>query len=350
MMSKYTFYIIIYFITALLFSCSPIDNQKKVELKSEVSRLIPVDSIMIDTGTSAFFPFDIIDIESGYIVQTQRSPVGFIRVFDATGRKYLYDWGSPGKGPGEFSMPPFFMNVIGEELILSDVMDFSQEYFMVTDTALIHQKSASLRYDGQPSLLERIVWYGEDLYLADNHPVEPSDQSEYILLEIDNDQIRNAFGAYPVQDMSPDQKSSRFLKTTAIHPEDKKIMSFYMRYNAFKQYNDMNEDGLTLIDEFRIEDFSVDPGDHISRLVQDWSAGQIGTLGIHNSSTDIYDQMKEGMVTYYEAWDWNGNHQYRAPFDRMIHGFTISYDRAEIYAYSLTDPAKLLIYELPGDR
>lgn len=338
--------IFLLFLALAAITCSPKNREANVSLKAPVDSLIPIDSIIVDTA-NPFYPFDIIDVEPGYIVQTQRSPAGFIRVFDATDREHMYDSGKQGRGPGEFSMPPFFINAVGEELILSDVMDFSQEHYLVTDTSLIHQRSASLRYDGQPSLLERIVWYGQGLYLADNYPADREDNHEYILLENDNDQILEKFGSYPVQDLSPDEKFSRFLKTTAVHPDNKKIMSFYMRYDALTLYEDPEDSRLVFIDGSNMGDFTLDQGDHLSRIVQDWSADRIATLGIYANSSEVYDDVDQERVTYLELWDWQGKNRYRVPFDRLIHGFTVSYVKSEIYAYSLTDPAKLLIYKLP---
>lgn len=341
-------------ISLALVNCSELksdhdDGIISAEITGSLSSLNSIDYLSPD---SVFNPFRILNINDQFLIVHQYADRNFLRVLTLPDLKPLYFWGSSGRGPGEFAMPPVHFNTMGSEstVIISDLMDFRQEHYTLTDSTLILGKSYMLRYSGQPNLIEKPRHIDDTTYFADNDPIDASDTAEYIILRPDNDQLVQKFGNYPINDVDPTLKIFLNMKSNAYNPEKGVFAAFYMSLNAFKLFRKDGE----LIGEYMVDGFSyeaVNPEDALNytyRYIQDSSNDHIYTLGVYGNAGELYEPKAEyGTESIFEVWDWEGNSLRRYKFDRFIHAFAVSEKHGRIYGYSLSDPTKLIEYELP---
>jgi len=335
----------------LLFACNKKESINRIDTILLTEELSPIDSIKYEENVNPFFPFNIININEKYLVLSQRTQDKFLRVYSLPDLKLLYDWGKSGRGPAEFIMPPFFINTTSENnfIILNDLLDYRQEIYGINDTTLYIVESKELRYENQSSLLERVRFAGDEKYIVDNYPVNENDDYEYLLLELDNPLVQKRFGEYPIKNLEPEIKSRRFIKSSGFNLYTGNFIAFYMRYNSFKIY-DVEKN---LIDEFFVDGFTPnsyeeDPNDYLTRLILQTTEKRIYTIGYFESSTKIFDEISSENNSSFETWDWNGQSLFRIKFDRLIHGFSVSEKYRKIYAYSLSNPEQILVYELPN--
>lgn len=327
-------------------------NGGEVVLADVIGTLSPLSSTDYVSPETIFDPIDILQVNDRYLIVRQYADQDFLQVISLPDLKPLYIWGTSGRGPGEFRMPPMFFNTVEgtDELIISDVLDFRQKHFIVSDTALTFEKSRLLRYEGQYNLIQRPQRVDDSTYIADNDPTEASDMAEYIILRHDSDQLVRKFGSYPDFDLDPIRRIFPFMKSNAYNPEKGVFAAFYMSMNAFKLFR---KDG-DLIGEFKIDGFNYDtvkPEEATSytyRYIQDSSNDHIYTLGVYGNAGELYEPKAEyGTESIFEVWDWEGNSLRRYKFDRFIHAFAVSEKHGRIYGYSLSDPIKVIEYELP---
>ncbi len=341
-------------LTVLVVGCSQSQENigNEVVLADVIGTLSPTSSTEYVSPEAIFNPMGIFRVNDRYLIVHQYADRDFLRVLSLPDLKPLYSWGTSGRGPGEFTMPPVHFNTMGSEstVIISDLMDFRQEHYTLTDSTLILGKSYMLRYSGQPNLIEKPRHIDDSTYFADNDPIDASDTAEYIILRPDNDQLVQKFGNYPINDLEPTRKMFLNMKSNAYNPEKGVFAAFYMSMNAFKLFRKDGElIGEYMVDGFRYE--AVNPEEALNytyRYIQDSSNDHIYTLGVYGNSTELYETKPDyGTESIFEVWDWTGNSLRRYKFDRFIHAFAVSEEHGRIYGYSLSDPTKVFEYELP---
>jgi hypothetical protein len=342
-------------LSVLVVACS--QSQKSISneivLADVIATLSPISTTDYVSPEAIFNPMGIIRVNDQYLIVHQYADRDFFRILSLPDLKPLYFWGSKGRGPGEFTMPPVHFNTMGGEstVIISDLMGFRQEHYMLTDSTLILGKSYMLRYNGQPNLIEKPRHIDDSTYFADNDPIDASDTAEYIILRPDNDQLVQKFGNYPINDLEATRKMFLNMKSNAYNPEKDIFAAFYMSMNAFKLFRKDGElIGEYMVDGFRYE--AVNPEEALNytyRYIQDSSKDHIYTLGVYGNSTELYEPKADyGTESIFEVWDWGGNSLRRYEFDRFIHAFVVSEKHGRIYGYSYSDPTKVFEYELPA--
>lgn len=342
-------------ISLTLLSCGELkDDRDDAVISAEISgALTYYNNVDYVSPDSVFNPFRILNINDRYLIIHQFADRNFLRVLSLPDLKPLYFWGSNGRGPGEFTMPPVHFNLdTGENtLIISDLLDFRQEHYLVTDSTLILGNSYMLRYNGQPNLIEKPRRIDDSTYFADNDPIDADDTTEYIILRPDSDQLVRKFGKYPVNDLEPTRKMFLNMKSNAYNPEKEIFAAFYMSLNAIKLFRKDGE----MIGEYMLDGFSFDavnPEEAMNytyRYIQDSSKDHIYTLGVYGNAADLYEPKADyDTESIFEVWDWGGNSLRRYQFDRFIHAFVVSEKHGRIYGYSYSDPTKIFEYELPS--
>jgi len=323
-----------------------------VVLADVIGTLSPTSTTEYVSSEEIFDPVGIFLINDRYLIVRQYADRDFLRILSLPDLEPLYTWGTSGRGPGEFRMPPLFFNTIEgtNELIISDVLDFRQEHFIISDTAITFEKSQMLRYEGQYNMVERLRRIDDSTYISDFIPMDAPDSIEYIILRPDNDQVVSRFGKYPITDVDYTKMAFLSMKSNAYNSEKGVFAAFYMSLNAFKLFRKDGElIGEYMVDGFRYEAVSPEEAlNYTYRYIQDSSNDHIYTLGVYGNSRELYEPMADyGTESIFEVWDWTGNSLRRYKFDRFIHAFAVSEKHGRIYGYSLSDPTKVFEYELP---
>lgn len=340
-------------VSVLVVACS--QSQKNISneivLADVIGTLSPTSTTEYVSPEAIFNPMGIIRVNDQYLIVHQYADRDFLRVLSLPDLKPLYTWGASGRGPGEFRMPPVYFNTIAgtNELIISDVLDFRQEHFIVSDTAIIFEKSRMLRYEGQYNMLERPRRIDDSTYFSDFIPMDDIDSTEYIILRPDSDPLISRFGTYPIMDVDHIKKAFLLMKSNAYNSEKEIFAAFYISMNAFKLFRKDGE----MIGEYMIDGFSFDvvnPEEAMNytyRYIQDSSKDHIYTLGVYGNAADLFEPKADyDTESIFEVWDWEGNSLRRYKFDRFIHAFVVSEKHGRIYGYSYSDPTKVFEYEL----
>ncbi len=342
-------------VSVLVVACS--QSQKnignEVVLADVIGTLSPTSTTEYVSPDAIFNPMGIFRVNDRYLIVSQYADRDFLRILSLPDLEPLYTWGTSGRGPGEFRMPPVYFNTIAgtNELIISDVLDFRQEHYIVSDTAITFEKSRMLRYEGQYNMVERLRRVDDSTYISDFIPMDAPDSVEYIILRPDNDQVVSRFGTYPIIDVDHIKKAFLLMKSNAYNPDKEIFAAFYMSMNAFKLFRKDGE----MIGEYRVDGFSFDavnPEEAMNytyRYIQDSSKDHIYTLGVYGNAADLYEPKADyDTESIFEVWDWEGNSLRRYTLDRFIHAFVVSEKHGRIYGYSYSDPTKVFEYELPS--
>lgn len=306
------------------------------------------DSVDYTAMSPPFAPSGILNVNDRYLVEHQQTSSNFFRVLKLPELTYLYTWGLEGRGPGEYTMFPLFFNVIHDEnLILSyDIIDIKQDQFQVHDSTIRYVQSNTFFYEGRSEVLEVVANIGKDKYIVDHIPNSEDDNAEFVLIESGNTKPLLQFGEYPNSDADRYNKPLRFKKTGASNITEQRFASFYMRHNSFKIFDFQGE----LIGHYKVDGFEYvyavmaisDP--ILSRIVAYSTDELIYTVGYGMLMSEFYTG---NYPSTFEVWNWDGESVYRAKFDRLIYGFTVSEVHGKIYGFTQQNPEKIYIYDLP---
>lgn len=342
-------------LSVIVVSCSQShkDIGNEVVLADVIGTLSPSKNAEFVSADTIFDPMGIFEVNDRYLIVHQYADRDFLRILTLPDLEPLYSWGTSGRGPGEFRMPPMYFNTITgtNELIISDVLDFRQKHFNVSDTAITFIKSRMLRYEGQYNMVERPRRVDDSTYISDFIPMDAPDSTEYIILRPDSDQLVARFGTYPITEGDHTKLAFLLMKSNAYNPEKEIFAAFYMSMNAIKLFRKDGE----MIGEYMIDGFTFDavnPEEAMNytyRYIQDSSKDHIYTLGVYGNAADLYEPKADyDTESIFEVWDWKGNSLRRYQFDRFIHAFAVSEKYGRIYGYSYSDPTKIFEYELPA--
>jgi hypothetical protein len=295
-------------------------------------------------------PFNILNINDQYLVLTERRNENFISIFSLPDIEYLYSLGELSRGPefDQFFSIPMDFNVHQDELIVFDGLSRQLRHLRIGDSTAAKTKEIELSYEGQMDPLNRVRRMKDELYFVDYGTSFEETDHEHAALTPGIDEIQFTFGNYPETDLDGFTRYATFMKSNQSKPDGSQFAAFYYNHNVLKIYS---ADG-QLKDAIRISDPYVNytlPSERtdFSFRHATWSTNDyIYALGYYATDEQV-EAPEESSQSYFEVWDWNGNSVYRAPFDRFIHGFTVSEPNQKIYAYSQKRENTIYVYNLP---
>jgi hypothetical protein len=307
-----------------------------------VSKVVPLDD-----NTELFRPFRIRNLNDDYVVVSELLPENIFKVFKLPGMNFQYKWGKLGRGPNEFSGIPGDIMISGDDLIIYDPVIKKLRTFEVKDSSVIPKKDMMLSYKNQLDPLNRIQRMNDTLFFVDYGTSIEKSNAEHVALKPDEEDTLFTFGEYPISEYKEEERYFNFLKTNLSKPDGSLFATFYLYQNKIKIYNTSGEiiKHIDLIDD---HSSSGEKPDDIIYRATSWSSDDfIYTLGLNSSNEALYENPDSTLKTSIEIFDWNGDQLFRAEFDRLINGFTVSEKHSKIYAYSILEPQKLFVYELP---
>jgi len=306
------------------------------------------DSVDYAAVSPPFAPSGILNVNNRYLVEHQRTSSNFFRVLKLPELTYLYVWGLEGRGPGEFLWPPMYLFTANDEdiILMTDIMDFRQEQYEVSDSTLSLIQSDLFHNKYETISFEVIALLNKHTYVVANLPKEMDDNAEFHLLKTNNDTPIRTFGDYPNTAFDIFNRPLRFLKTSASNSQLERFAIFYKSYNAFK-IMDFNGD---LLGHYKVDGFDYDHTDtvvrdpYFSRNVAHSTDELIYTNGY---DMPLNDFESGNHPSTFEVWNWEGESVYRASFDRQIWGYTVSELHGKIYGFTQQNPEIIYIYDLP---
>jgi hypothetical protein len=326
----------------------PIERKNTAPIATTIS---PTDSLMINAFEHVIVPFTLLNLDDTYLIVAHYNTERLLNVFSLPDLNYLYSWGSHGRGPTEYTDPPRYFNTPGgDTLILSDVVGFKQDTYVVNDSSLVLAASDQLSYTGQMGVLERVRQISDSMYIADYISFVKDDNYEYVLLKKNQPDYSVKFGEYPITDW-PDmyQKQMYHLKSNAFNKDVGIFAAFYMSANAIKLFDTSG----TLLNHIMYDDFDFSTVDRTAgrhqllRYIQYSDEAYIYTIGFNRENAS--DGTADNESTFFEVWDWDGNSVYRASFDRKIDIITISQKNGLIYGYSSQNPDAIYLFQIPEE-
>ncbi|HAH51879.1 MAG TPA: hypothetical protein DCL80_11745 [Balneola sp.] len=333
---------------ALTYGCNSGETQIIIretlpfEADLTVSKVVPLDD-----NSELFRPFRIRNLNDDYVVVSELLPENIFKVFKLPGMNFQYKWGKLGQGPNEFRGIPGDIMTSGDDLIIYDPVLKKLRTFEVKDSSVTHKKDMLLSYKNQLDPLNRIQRMNDTLYFVDYGTSIEKSNTEHVALKPDEEDTLFTFGEYPDSELKEAERYFKFLKTNMSKPDGSLFAAFYLYQNKIKIYNTSGEivKHIDLIDDHFS---SSEETNNIIYREASWSSDDfIYTLGLNSSSEALYENPDSTLKTFIEIFDWNGNQLFRAEFDRLINGFTVSEKYSKIYAYSILEPQKLFVYELP---
>lgn len=292
-------------------------------------------------------PFKILNVNEKYLFVSELRQEDFFHVLSLPNLKYQYTTGNQGRGPNEFIAPPTYIEVNEEGIEIYDPIQQSIRFFNVNDTAIFEYKQASLKYKGQIEPLNRPKKINDSTYFADYGTSIEETNREHIALKPADEESLFSFGHFPSSDLEGFERYSKFLKTNAAQTNGNKFATFYTYQNRYKIFDDR---GQKLVDakigEPRNITSNNSGSNYMYRVTAYESEKYIYLLGIYALEDMIYDNPDPNVKTSFEVWTWEGEPVYRAKFDRLIHGFTVSEKFKKIYGYSYLNESTIFEYEL----
>lgn len=332
---------------ALSFGCSLKENQNIIEKALPFEdTLVASEIVALSDNSELLRPFRILNVNDNYLVISELLPVKIFKVFELSSAKFLYIWGKQGRGPNEFRAIPGDIMTSGNDLIIYDPIINKLRTFEVKDSSVIPKKDMILSYKDQLDPLNRIQRMNDTLFFVDYGTSIEKSNKEHVALKPNEEDTLFTFGEYPDSELKETERYFNFLKTNISKPDGSLFVVFYLYQNVIKIYNTKGD----LVREIKIADTYIphqQTEDYLYRSAASASEKYIYTLGLNNSSENLYESSDSVHKTSVEIFNWNGNQLYRAKFDRLISGFTISEKHSKIYAYSILEPQKLFIYDLP---
>ena len=330
--------------TFLFYSCEEKDSEilRVEEALAFSDSLLPSKVYELDMKESLYNPVRIENINDEYLLVLEFLKEDFFRVFQLPEMNYLYAWGVNGRGPGEFQTIPMNLQVDGDTIIPYDGISRSLKYLTVNDSTLEYVGEKELRYEGQWEPLNRIVRMNDSLYFADYGSGMEETNAEHIAFQPNEDSLFT-FGMYPETELEGFERYSKFMKTVAAKPDGSKFAAFYLKYNLLKIYD--SEGKL----KYQVEvqnPYVKDEKDMRYRSIKAVSDSHIYALGLYESYENIYEDRDTDLIPSLEIWDWEGNMIFRAPFDRLVHGFTISESNKKLYGFSSFSMSQIFEYDL----
>jgi hypothetical protein len=245
-----------------LIGCTESANDGSLERKEVApiaTTITATDSLMINTSEHVIVPFAILNVNDTYLIATQFDTDRLLNVFSLPDLRYLYTWGSHGRGPAEYTQPPLFFNTPGgDTLVMSDVLGFKQDTYVVNDSSLVTVSSDKLRYTGQFDPLSRVRKISDSMYIGDFNTSDVNDNHEYILLKTNQPDFFIKFGDYPTTDW-PDyyQRQAYYVKSNAFNKKLGVFAAFYMNANAIKLFDASG----ALLNHIMFDDFDYSSAD-----------------------------------------------------------------------------------------
>ena len=291
-----------------------------------------------------FSAYQILNVDNDYLIISDSEENGFFKVFNLPDLKYLYSWGTSGKGPDEFEYIPLFgINVDGKDLHIYDIGTRLLRIYTVTDSTLVSNGSLSLSYKGQTNIHTSVSRVKDNLYVAEYGKFNKDEDYEYIALAPNNESFLFKFGQYPESELDSHDRFWYYLKSIAASPDGSKIAAFYLKHNLFKIFDSNGNELLKarVVDNF--VDYKIRDNNEIETRSLVWASDAfLYALGIHKSIDN-----EEYSNTSIEVWNWKGYQVYRAYFDRPISDFTVDEERKKVYGYSSQSIHELFEYDLP---
>lgn len=334
---------------AFLSNCN-LDENKSVKIEKArpfEDTLIVSKVVTLDDYSELFRPFRIRNLNNNYIIVSELLPENIFKVFKLPNMNFLYAWGNQGQGPNEFRGIPGEIITNEDDLIIYDVVNRKLRTFEVNDSTSYQTKSEILYYKNQLDPLNRIRRINDTLYFMDYGTSIEKTNKEYVALKPNKEDTLFTFGEYPDSELKDHDRYFKFLKTNLSKPDGSLFATFYLYQNKIKIYNNSGE----IVKHIEINDdyLSSEKSSDVIYRSAAWSSDKfIYVLGLNQSSEDLYENPDSTLKTSIEIFDWKGNQVYRAKFDRLINGFTVSEEYSSVYAYSISEPRKLYVYELPG--
>lgn len=298
-----------------------------------------------------FNPFKILNVNNDYLIVSELRKNDFFHIFSLPDLKYLFTAGRNGKGPNEFMVPPTYIGVNKNGFEVYDPILERLRFFSINTDSMVEIKNISLGYKGQMGPLNRPKRINDSTYFADYGTSVENTNNEYIALKPADDKSLFTFGKYPPSDLENFDRYSHFLKTNASRKNGNQFAAFYIYHNRFKIYDGK---GKKLID-FTINDPNIQVNSnsaskYMYKVISQATEDYIYLLGVYNPEDKIYDNPDAKLKTSIEVWSWDGKPIYRASFDRLIHGFTVSEDYKKIYGFSYLNESTIFEYNLnlPG--
>lgn len=342
--------IFIFLLFLVLTSCqtSQIENGKEIVNALEFTSTIEVSKTYNFTDqVNIFNPFRILNVNEDYIVVSELKQDDFFHLFSLPNLKYLYSSGENGRGPNEFIAPPTYIEVNKKGLEVYDPLLETLRFFSIGDSSLVEWKKISLGYNNQIEPLNRPIRINDSTYYADYGTSVEETNSEYIALRPGEEDSLFTFGKYPSSDLEKFDRYSHFLKTNISRSNDDRFATFYIYHNRFKIFGRKGKKlkDISINDPF-VQENSSDFGEYIYRITSCSSNDYIYLLGVYASGKRVYDNPNANLKTSIEVWTWEGRPVYRAKFDRLIHGFTVSEKFKKIYGFSLLNDSTIFEYNL----
>ncbi|MDR9416642.1 MAG: BF3164 family lipoprotein [Gracilimonas sp.] len=347
---KLSFKILTSSLIIILCSCQNSDNNnniniiKNVELEDEIE----VTAIHeFNNQVDIFNPFKILNINENYLLISELRQKDFFHVFSLPNLKYKYTTGDQGRGPGEFITPPTYIDENKQGIEIYDPIRQTLRFFSINDTSMAEYKETSLRYAGQIEPLNRPKKINDTTYFADYGTSLEKTNREHIALKPAEEESLFTFGNFPSSDLKGFERYSNFLKSNVSQTNGNRFAAFYMYHNRFKIYDDRGQKLVdATIDEYRHTTSNNSGSNYLYRVTAYESENYIYLLGIYALEEKIYDNPDPNLQTSIEVWTWEGKPVYRAKFDRLIHGYTVSEKFNKIYGFSYLDESTIFEYDL----
>lgn len=333
---------------AFLSNCN-LDENKSVKIEKArpfEDTLIVSKVVTLDDDSELLRPLRVKNLNDNYLIISELIPQNFLKVFKLPEAKFLFTWGTNGGGPNEFRVFPTEIITNQSDLIIYDLDMRKLRTFEFTDSTLDQTRSVNLSYKGQLDPLNNIQKMNDTLYFVDFGTFIEKTGKEHVALKPNIEDTLFTFGEYPDSELKGVERSFKFLKTNLSKPDGSLFANFYLYQNKIKIYNNSGE----TIHHIDVNDESLtsEKNQDIIYRSAAWASDKfIYVLGLNGSSEDLYENPDPSLKTSIEIFSWKGNQVYRAKFDRLISAYTVSEKHSKIYAYSVLEPQKLFIYDLP---
>jgi hypothetical protein len=308
--------------------------------------LIVSKVVALDDDSELLRPLRIKNLNDNYLIISELLPQNFLKVFKLPEAKFLFTWGTNGGGPNEFRIFPTEIITNQKDLIIYDLGMRKLRTFEFTDSTLDQTRSVKLSYKDQLDPLNRIQRMNDTLYFVNYGTSIEKTNKEHVAIKPNIEDTLFTFGEYPDSELKEVERSFKFQKTNLSNPDGSLFATFYLYQNKIKIYNNSGE----IIKHIDINDnyFPSERTDDVIYRSATWSSDKfMYVLGFNRSNEDLYENPDSTRKTSIEIFDWKGNQVYRAKFDRLINAYTVSEKHSKIYAYSVLEPQKLFIYDLP---
>src|SRR5690606_11006818 len=99
-------------LSVIVVSCSQShkDIGNEIVLADVIGTLSPSKTAEFVSADTIFDPMGIFEVNDRYLIVHQYADRDFLRILTLPDLEPLYSWGTSGRGPGEFRMPPMYFN------------------------------------------------------------------------------------------------------------------------------------------------------------------------------------------------------------------------------------------------